>query len=267
MQGSHPRYHSQMEFNKILSPLIKLTIEVGDEILLHYKTDLKVESKADETPLTIADKNAHQSIVNALSKLTPNTPILSEESDVIGFDERSKWDEYWLIDPLDGTRDFLEQTGEFCICIAYIKNHSAIFGLVYAPITGVHYYGFNGKSYKYQNGAHKQINTCIAKQPLRVITGHHSAHNPTLKTHLAALSDMSDIQISHLGSALKFCEIAQGHYDYYPRFGPCSEWDTAAGGCILQNAGGSVVDENGKPLRYNTQDSLLSPTFFASGKS
>ncbi len=251
-----------MTFDKILPQLITLTTEVGDEILSHYKTDIQIEIKADETPLTIADKHAHQSIVNALSKLTPTVPILSEESDKITFKERSKWDEYWLIDPLDGTKDFIEQTGEFCICIAYIKNHTAIFGLVYAPISRTHYYGFDGQSHQYHNGNHKRIKASAAKQTLRIIIGHHSLHNPKLQTHLAKLGEY---RLNHLGSALKFCEIAQGNYDYYPRFGPCSEWDTAAGGCILQNAGGSVVDENGEPLRYNTQESLLSPTFFAFG--
>ncbi|SFV86748.1 3'(2'),5'-bisphosphate nucleotidase [hydrothermal vent metagenome] len=253
-----------MTFDKILPQLIKLTTKTGEDILSHYKTDIKVEIKTNDTPLTIADKNAHQSIVDTLSKLTPNTPILSEESDVIAIEERSKWDEYWLVDPLDGTRDFIERTDEFCICIAYIKNHTAIFGLVYAPITGVHYYGFNAKSYRYYNNTHECINACVAERPLRVVTGRHSSHNPKLGEHLAELGEH---QVSRLGSALKFCEIAQGNYDYYPRFGPCSEWDTAAGGCILENAGGSVIDENGEPLRYNTQDSLLSPIFFASGKS
>lgn len=254
-----------MIFDKILPQLIELTVKVGEVLLLHYKNDIKIVSKIDETPLTIADQEAHQSIVNALSKLTPKVPILSEESNGISFEERSKWGEYWLIDPLDGTRDFIEQTGDFCICIAYIKNHAAIFGLVYAPLTQTHYYGFNGVAYKHRNGgSHERINTRVARQPTRIVTGHYSAHNPQLQAHLA---EIGEYQLSHLGSALKFCEIAQGNYDYYPRFGPCSEWDTAAGGCILQNAGGSVVNENGEPLKYNTKDSLLSPTFFASGKS
>jgi len=108
-------------FDTLIPPLIKLTTEVGEAIMSFYKIDISVKVKSDETPLTIADQTAHQLIVDELEKLTPNIPILSEESDVIAFDERSKWDEYWLIDPLDGTRDFLEHTGEFCICIAYIK--------------------------------------------------------------------------------------------------------------------------------------------------
>ncbi|SMN13452.1 3'(2'),5'-bisphosphate nucleotidase [Bathymodiolus heckerae thiotrophic gill symbiont] len=252
-----------MIFSKILPQLIKLATDVGEEILSCYENDLKITLKTDETPFTIADKNAHQSIIETLSHLTPNTPILSEESDAITFEERSKWDEYWLIDPLDGTRDFIEKTGEFCICIAYIKNHQVIFGLVYAPLTHTHYYGFDNQAYQYRNNTKTRLNALVAAQPLRVVTGHYSAHNPQLQTHLKQLGKH---KTSCLGSALKFCKIAEGEYDYYPRFGPCSEWDTAAGTCILQNAGGSVVDKNGNPLRYNTKDDLLSPIFFASGK-
>ncbi|MDC9715101.1 MAG: 3'(2'),5'-bisphosphate nucleotidase CysQ [Gammaproteobacteria bacterium] len=253
-----------MIFDKILPQLIELTANVGEEILSCYENDLKITFKTDETPLTIADKNAHQSIVNVLSHLTPNTPILSEESDAITFNQRLKWDEYWLIDPLDGTRDFIEKTGEFCICIAYIKNHQAIFGLVYAPLTHTHYYGFDNETYQYRNNTRTRLNALTAAQPLRIVTGHYSAHNPQLQTHLEQLGEH---QVSYLGSALKFCKIAEGEYDYYPRFGLCSEWDTAAGVCILQNAGGSVVDENGNPLRYNAKDDMLSPIFFASGKA
>ncbi|SHN94072.1 3'(2'),5'-bisphosphate nucleotidase CysQ [bacterium endosymbiont of Bathymodiolus sp. 5 South] len=251
-----------MAFDKILPQLIELTTHVGEEILSYYKNDLKVELKADETPLTIADQNAHQSIVDALSQLTPNIPILSEESDAMVFKQRSKWQEYWLIDPLDGTRDFIEQTGEFCICIAYIKNHQAIFGLVYAPLTHAHYYGFDNSAHQIHNNTKTRLKACVATQPLRVVTGHYSAHSQRLQAHLEQLGEH---QLSCLGSALKFCKIAEGIYDYYPRFGPCCEWDTAAGACILQNAGGSVLDENGAPLRYNTKDDLLSPIFFASG--
>ncbi len=257
------RYDSRMKFDKILSQLIELTAKVGDKILSHYKNDFKIELKADKTPLTIADKEAHQSIVKVLSQLTPNTPILSEESDVVAFEQRSKWQEYWLIDPLDGTRDFIEQTGEFCICIAYIKNHQVIFGLVYAPLERTHYYGFDNKAYQLHNNLKTRLKVCVETQPLRVVTGHYSAHSTHLKMHLQQLGEH---QLSYLGSALKFCKIAQGEYDYYPKFSPCSEWDTAAGACILQNAGGSVVDINGESLRYNTKNDLLSPVFFASGK-
>ncbi len=251
-----------MKFEKILPQLIQLSSDAGELILSFYKNDLSVEIKANKTPLTIVDQRAHQMIVEGLKNITPDIPVLSEESDTATFEQRLNWQEYWLVDPLDGTRDFLEHTGEFCICIAYIKNHQSIFGLVYAPITHTHYYGFNNTSYKQQNNTQTALNVVSAQQPLRVVAGHHSTDNEKLQQHLKQLGKY---QLNYMGSALKFCKVAEGVYDYYPRFGPCSEWDTAAGACILQNAGGSVVDENGAPLKYNTKDDLLSPAFFASG--
>lgn len=251
-------------FDSLISPLITLTTQVGEVIMSFYKGDVSVVVKPDQTPLTVVDQTAHQLIVEGLNNLTPNTPILSEESDEISFNERSKWSEYWLIDPLDGTRDFLEHTGEFCICVAYIKNHVPVFGLVYAPLERIHYYTLDGQSFKQQAGAKTLLKTSPASNPLKVVIGHHSFHNEQLTNHLKHQSSYS---ISRLGSALKFCQVAEGRYDYYPRFGPCSEWDTAAGVCILQNAGGSVADEQGQALKYNTKDDLLSPIFFASGKS
>jgi len=252
-------------FDSLTPALIKLTTEVGERIMSYYKSDMSVEIKSNQTPLTIADQTAHNLIVDVLSQLIPDVPILSEESDAISFDERSKWQEYWLIDPLDGTRDFLEHTGEFCICIAYIKQHTPIFGMIYAPLDKTHYYASkDGDAFQLQNSVKKILKTAKTNNPLRVIVGHHSSHNERLKEHL---KDQKNYELSQMGSALKFCLIAQGDYDYYPRFGPCSEWDTAAGVCILQSAGGQVLGEDNKPLRYNTKDDLLSPIFFASGST
>ncbi len=249
-------------FDTLIIPLIKLTTDVGEMILSLYKSNIEVKIKADQTPLTIADQTAHQLILKGLKKLTPDTPVLSEESETIAFDERSNWQTYWLIDPLDGTRDFIQHTGEFCICIAYIKHHSPIFGMIYAPLTHTHYYTLNGKTIKLQNNVEQILQTRRPSNPLKIVIGHNSSYNQQLKNHL---KKQIDYQLTRLGSALKFCEIAEGNYDYYPRFGPCSEWDTAAGTAILQTAGGCVVDENGGALRYNTKDDLLSPVFFASG--
>lgn len=251
-----------MKFDKILPQLIQLASDVGEMILSCYKNDLDIEVKSNNTPLTIVDQRAHQMIIKGLKHITPNIPVLSEESEGATFGQRMDWQEYWLIDPLDGTRDFLEHTGEFCICIAYIQDHQSIFGLVYAPLTNTHYYGFNNKSYKQHNNINSTLDVVLAQQPMRVVVGRHSTDNENLQQHLKQLGSY---QLNYLGSALKFCKIAEGVYDYYPRFGPCCEWDTAAGVCILQNAGGSVIDENGQPLRYNTKENLLSPDFFASG--
>ncbi|SMN14563.1 3'(2'),5'-bisphosphate nucleotidase [uncultured Candidatus Thioglobus sp.] len=254
-----------MIFDALTPNLINLTEKVGEMIMSHYKTSLSVETKADETPITIVDQKAHELITSALATLTPDVPILSEESEQIDFETRSSWDEYWLIDPLDGTRDFIEQTGEFCICIAYIKNNRPIFGLIYAPLSKTHYFTNDQmQAFKLQNNQTSLLKTTDNKQPLEIVIGHHSFENQQLQSYLKTFGDT---RISRLGSALKFCKIAEGEFNHYPRFGPCSEWDTAAGGCILEAAGGCVVDEDDKPLRYNTKDSLISPIFFASGKA
>lgn len=254
-----------MTFDRLTPQLITLTQEVGEMIMSHYKTKLTVETKVDKTPLTIVDQKAHQLITQALLELTPKTPILSEESGTIDYATRSKWGDYWLIDPLDGTRDFIEQTGEFCICIAYIKDGRPIFGLIYAPVSRTHYFTNDQlQSIKLQNNHATVMQSSVRRQPLEVIIGHHSFDNQQLQSHLRTLGDT---RINRLGSALKFCKIAEGVFDYYPRFGPCSEWDTAAGECILEAAGGSVVGANNKPLQYNSKKSLNSPIFFASGKA
>ena len=254
-----------MMFDTLTPHLITLTTQVGEMIMSYYKTSLAIETKSDQTPLTVVDQKAHQLLSETLSQLTPDTPILSEESELVDFSERSSWNEYWLIDPLDGTRDFIEQTGEFCICIAYIKSNRPIFGFIYAPLSKTHYFtNDQAQAFKLNNNTTTQLQAVVQNKPLKVVTGHYSSHNLKLHDHL---NKLGLYRINHLGSALKFCKIAEGEYDYYPRFGPCSEWDTAAGGCILEAAGGRVVGEDNKPLRYNTQDSLKSPIFFASGKT
>ncbi len=258
------RYDNIAMFDLLIPKLIRMTTKVGDMIMSLYENELNIKIKSNKTPFTIADRNAHKIIVKTLSKLTPNTPIISEESEIIEFSERSKWYEYWIIDPLDGTRDFLKQTDEFCICIAYIKKHKPIFGMIYAPPRKTHYYTTDAnKVFKQQKNIIQPLNVHPNHNPLRIVIGHWSSHNKQLKDHL---NKYSTYKLSQLGSALKFCAIAEGKYDYYPKFGPCSEWDTAAGVCILQNAGGSVVNQNEKPLSYNTKNDLTSPIFFASNK-
>jgi 3'(2'), 5'-bisphosphate nucleotidase len=251
-------------FDELIPDLISLTSRAGDSILTYYKEQVSFDLKSDKTPLTIVDQISNSLIIDGLNSLTPDVEILSEESENISFEERSSWSEYWLIDPLDGTRDFLEETGEFCICIAYIKNNKSIFGMIYAPITKTHYYtDDNGNTFKQNNNTKKLLQVRKNNEILNVVVGRHSANNKKLLSHL---KERNIPHINKLGSALKFCAIAEGLYDYYPRFGPCSEWDTAAGVCILEGAGGEVLDEKNNPLRYNTKSDLISPVFFASAK-
>ena len=248
-------------FAALLPQLIELTSQVGECIMALRREKLHVTVKSDNTPLTVADETAHRLISAKLEQLTPDTPILSEESQEIPFATRKDWSEYWLIDPLDGTRNFLDGNYDFCINIAYVKNNYPIFGLIYAPYSKVHYYRIPGEtSVKLLNNVCYPLQTSQPKRWQHVVIGHYSSKNKHLQKHL---NEKTDFELFILGSALKFCTIAEGKHHYYPKFGPCSEWDTAAGVCILEGAGGSVIDLDGKPLRYNTKEDSVSPAFLA----
>jgi len=249
-------------FSELLPQLIKLTVEVGEEIMSLYSEHLNVKVKSDNTPLTIADEISHKMISEALECLTPGTPILSEESGEVPFNHRKDWGGYWLIDPLDGTKDFLCGSKDFCINIAYIKDNYPVFGLIYAPSSKTHYYKLpNEKSVKLFDDVYYSISTSKPKRWENIVIGHHSSGNKYLQKHLKS---KTDFELFQLGSALKFCSIAEGRHHHYPKFGPCSEWDTAAGVCILEGAGGRVTDLEGQPLTYNAKENTTSPAFLAS---
>ena len=248
-------------FSSLLPQLIELTSEVGECIMTLHREKLNITVKSDNTPLTIADETAHQLISLELERLTPGVPILSEESIEVPFATRKNWTEYWLIDPLDGTRDFLDGNFDFCINIAYVKDNYPIFGLIYSPFSKAHYYRLpNETSVRRVEGVCQTLQTSKPSRWQNVVIGHYSAKNQQLQEHL---SNRTDFELFLLGSALKFCSIAEGTHHYYPKFGPCSEWDTAAGVCILEGAGGKVRGLDGKPLRYNTREDTLSPAFIA----
>ena len=249
-------------FSKFLPQLISLTIEAGNTVISLQSNAPDYSTKKDKTPVTEADKASNKIIVSSLEKLTPNIPILSEESKEVPFLERKKWTKYWLIDPLDGTRDFIEGSRDFCISIALIEKNYPIFGLIYSPFEKVHYYRLpQQKSIKLiDNVAHK-LCTKKPKRWEKIVFGRYSQNNKQLQRHLRSKTNFETFR---LGSALKFCFIAEGIYHYYPKFGKCSEWDTAAGVCILEGAGGKILDLQGQPLEYNTKEDTSSPKFIAS---
>ena len=249
-------------FSRLLPKLISLTSKVGDTIMSLHKENMDFIVKSDSTYITQADKISHSLITEALKKITPNVPILSEESKKIPFSVRKDWDTYWLIDPLDGTRDFLNGTQEFCISIACIVDDYPVFGLIYAPFDKIHYYRLPGQnSIKLVDDICYKLHTQKPRRWENIVIGRYSTKNKQLQKHLRS---KTNFEIFRLGSALKFCSIAEGRHHYYPKFGRCSEWDTAAGVCILEGAGGKVVDFQDQPLRYNTREDNLSPTFVAS---
>jgi 3'(2'), 5'-bisphosphate nucleotidase len=237
----------------------------GDKILEIYDTDFNVESKADESPLTAADMASHHAIVDGLKALTPDIPVLSEEDAKISFETRSSWSRYWLIDPLDGTKEFVKRNGEFTVNIALIEDGYPVLGVVYVPVTGVTYAAARGEgAVKDMPGAgEKKISVRkLGNGPVGVV-GSRSHQGDSLKAFLAKIGDH---EIVSMGSSLKICLVAEGEADIYPRLGLTSEWDTAAAHCVVEEAGGELKNaETLERLKYNTKDSLLNPFFLVIG--
>lgn len=249
-----------------IDKLIQAVTQAGEIIKQNYSEVAEVIYKEDSTPLTKTDIESNDFLVEQLQQITPDIPIMSEESAYMPFKERKKWSEYWLIDPLDGTRGFIDKTDDFCVCLAYIKDNTPIFGMIFIPMRDACYYANDTKTaYKLSNNELKEINVSQPEEPLRVVVGRYSISRPAIIQHLKYATQDGRYKINGIGSAIKFCLIAEGIFDYYPGIGICSEWDTAAGLYILQAAGGHVVDQENNPLRYNTKNDLLSSMFFASG--
>jgi 3'(2'), 5'-bisphosphate nucleotidase len=252
-----------IDCSDLQNPVLSIAADAGQAIMDIYDSEFAVELKDDRSPLTEADRAAHAIIVEALSRLSPKLPILSEESAGVDIQHRRQWDQFWLVDPLDGTKEFIKRNGEFTVNIALIDDHKPILGVVLAPAIGVAYAGIVGV------GAFKRVSgtdTPIAVQrpahePLRVV-GSRSHANPDLA---AFLDRIGPHEMKPMGSSLKICLVAEGAADLYPRLGPTSEWDTAAAEAILISAGGSMMDLTGQPLAYNARDTLLNPYFLALG--
>jgi 3'(2'), 5'-bisphosphate nucleotidase len=237
----------------------------GEAILAIYHSDFAVQTKADASPLTAADLAAQQVIMAALARIDPALPVLSEEARALAWSERQHWSRYWLVDPLDGTREFVKRNGEFTVNIALIDDHQSVLGVVLAPVTGELYIAEQGHGAWLQtraDGDWQRIEARALAQP-PVLAGSRS-HGSLQDSLLVSLLG-ADHQLVPLGSSLKFCLIARGAADVYLRLGPTSEWDTAAAQCVLQEAGGAVMDLQGRPFRYNRGESLLNPEFIAVG--
>lgn len=249
-----------------LNPVRALAAEASEKILEIYSTAFAVTAKDDDSPLTAADLAAHRVIAAGLQTLTPDIPVLSEESSAVAFSERRHWQRYWLVDPLDGTKEFIQRNGQFTVNIAFIEEHEPVFGVVRVPVTGVCYSAARG--YGAFREAPGQLPQPISAKPLQAgkpvrVVGSKSHGGPKLQQFAAQLEAHELVTI---GSSLKFCQVAEGSADVYPRFGPTSEWDTAAAQAIVEVAGGQVVSmETGRPLRYNTRDSLVNPHFIVYG--
>lgn len=251
---------------ELLDSVVSLARDAGARILAVYNRggELDVQQKDDRSPLTEADMAAHHAIVAGLGLLTPELPVLSEESAAIPFAERAAWSRYWLVDPLDGTKEFIKRNGEFTVNIALIDGHRSVLGVVYTPVSGLTYYACRGQgAFKIEGGGEP---VPIHARPHRggkpVVVGSRSHPSEAFQHFLRAIGEH---EVISLGSSLKSCLVAEGRADIYPRLGLTSEWDTAAAQCVVEEAGGALVDTGMRPLRYNTKESLLNPHFLVVG--
>lgn len=243
--------------------VINLALEAGEQIMAIYAQDFEVNYKEDSSPLTQADLASHHCIVNGLRDLTPHIPVLSEESSDNVKSDRMNWDTYWLIDPLDGTKEFLKKNDEFTINIALVTNHQPVFGVVHAPALKITYWGDKiSGAFKVKDGIEKVIT--VRSRPAKsadwVILGSRSHQSDEFK---AFMKDYADADIVSMGSSLKLCLVAEGKADLYPRLGLTAEWDTAASQAVVEAAGGHVLSvPEMKSLTYNKDDkSLINPHF------
>jgi len=248
------------------SQVVDIAKKAGDAIMEIYSRNFDIYEKVDKSPLTEADLSSHKIIVKDLKELAPSIPILSEESSKKDIKDRMDWETCWLIDPLDGTKEFIKKNGEFTVNIALVHRNKVVFGVVDAPALEVTYYG--GKdigSYKIEDNIEKPISIANKKQNAKdmKIVGSRSHQSQEFVDFIA---DYPGADIVSMGSSMKLCLVAEGSADIYPRLGLTFEWDTAASQAVVEGAGGSVISfEDSKPLNYNTkQDTLLNPYFLAS---
>jgi len=260
------------DLEPLIEPLKKIAIEAGEAILQVYHSDgpIEVTNKADDSPVTRADHAAHIIIEKGLTALSCEYPVLSEEGGLPPFSERSKWQRYWLVDPLDGTKEFINKNGEFTVNIALIDGDKAIMGIVYVPVTGALYYGVD------QLGAWKELDNSRKKLEVKPVSFEQSLSVVGSRRHGADALDklieslepkFDSVNLVSMGSSLKICAIAEGEADWYPRLALTCEWDTAAAHAVLNAAGGKIINSELSTLTYNQKEEMLNPYFHALGDS
>ncbi len=259
---------NDLDLNTLTEQAVAIAEAAGREILSIYAAGFEVQTKADASPLTTADNAAHRLIDAKLRALTPDIPVLSEEGGIPDWAERGQWQRYWLVDPLDGTREFVKRNGEFTVNIALIYEHQSILGVVHAPVLERTWVGLcprdgsSPRAERHDPQGRQPIHTRPVDEAALTLVVSRSHRHPQVE---ALLSRLPDFETRSMGSSIKFCLVAEGSADCYPRFGPTSEWDSAAAQCVVEAAGGAVIRPDGEPLRYNTHDSVLNPNFVVIG--
>jgi 3'(2'), 5'-bisphosphate nucleotidase len=251
-----------MDYSSILPDVLQIADTASQKVLDIYMTDFKVDYKADESPITAADLASHRIIIEGLRALTRDIPVLSEEGADIPWEDRKHWRRFWLIDPIDGTKEFTQRTDEFTVNIALIEDGVPVLGVVTAPALQEAYWGARGEgAYKRdRTGSVRRISVAEPNDIVRVVASKNHLNEDTK----AFIEKFASHELVQAGSSLKFCQIAEGHADIYPRLGPTCEWDTGAAHAVLNAAGGKVETLEGKPLVYGKED-VLNPFFVASG--
>ncbi len=245
--------------NETLAKIVNIAEEAGNIILSFYNDDVAIEYKEDESPLTEADIAANRYITNALLMLWPEIPVLSEESEHAEWQERQSWTSFWLVDPVDGTKEFIKRNGEFTVNIALISEGNPVMSVVVAPALDKTWFADGNRAWLKDAGNTKEIKVNGEVNP-PIVVGSRSHQSQ----HMAAfLLDLGDHEFISAGSSLKFCLIAEGAAQYYPRLAPTMMWDTAAGQCIAESAGAKVTTIDGEELHYH-RENLLNPFFITS---
>ncbi|MGR6656999.1 3'(2'),5'-bisphosphate nucleotidase CysQ [Pseudomonas mosselii] len=261
-----------MNDRQLMQDVVALARLAGEAILPFWRADVAVTSKADDSPVTAADLAAHRVIADGLQALAPQIPVLSEEDCEIPLATRQGWQRWWLVDPLDGTKEFIAGSEEFTVNIALIENGEVVFGVVAMPTNGRCYFGGRdlGAWRVEREGVAQpiQVRNAPARGAKFTVVASRRHSSPQQEALLAGLSGaVGELELANIGSSLKFCLLAEGSADCYPRLAPTSQWDTAAAQGVLEGAGGEVIGLDGLPFRYPPQESLLNPFFLALPKA
>jgi 3'(2'), 5'-bisphosphate nucleotidase len=248
-----------------LPQVIHLVEQAGAAILPFWRSGVAVTSKSDDSPVTVADLAAHRILQAGLSAIDAQTPVLSEEDAEIPYAERAGWQRWWLVDPLDGTKEFIADSEEFTVNVALIERGQVIFGVVGVPARGLCYYGGRGLgAWRMEAGEARAIRVADKQAAPYVMVASRRHSSPAQERLLQGLSaELGELQLQSAGSSLKFCLLAEGAADCYPRLAPTSQWDTAAAQGVLEGAGGEVLDLRGAALTYEARASYLNPSFLA----
>jgi 3'(2'), 5'-bisphosphate nucleotidase len=255
----------EIDLQSLLDPVIAIAEDAGQRIMSIFKQEYSIEYKEDNTPVTRADFMAHDAILAGLNIITPELPLISEEDPVPGYATRADWEYFWIVDPLDGTREFINHRDGFSVNIALVHRDRPVLGVIHAPVSGTSFYASAGSGAFRRDGQHRLGTRMHCRKKHRsppMIAVSRTRQGGRLAEYLKRIGEY---EIFPIGSSLKSCLVAEGIADLYPCLGPTSEWDTAAAQCIVEEAGGHMTDFSNAPLRYNRRESMVNPAFLVYG--